>query len=217
MRQPGLTVQAGEAHLTIIFFLWVVPLWPVSATPDDRAAMPHVGVLVRNLCQAPAETVQRAEAACDKMFQAAGIRVTWINRVDDISWQGPDVVLRGAIVPRAPASRGIEVFGTAFLLKSEGSQMLIYYDRVVGLSRLANLPVDVVLSGALAHEIGHLLLRSPKHSVGGVMRGEWGMRELNAQGQGLLGFTRQQKLQMKVYLIAARQSAVTQDRNTPRR
>ena len=65
--------------------------------------------------------------------------------------------------------------------------MLIYYDRVVGLSRLANLPVDVVLSGALAHEIGHLLLRSPKHSVGGVMRGEWGMRELNAQGRACSG------------------------------
>jgi hypothetical protein len=48
------------------------------------------------------------------------------------------------------------------------------------------------------------------------MRGEWGMRELNALGQGLLGFTRQQKKQMKLYALAARQSTVKQDRNAHR-
>jgi hypothetical protein len=107
----------------------------------------------------------------------------------------------------------MEVFGTALFGKTDGIQFFIYHDRVVGLSRLSTLPVDVVLSGALSHEIGHSLLRSPDHSVAGVMRGEWSIRELNELGQGLLGFTPQEKLRMKSYVLAARRSTVNQDRN----
>jgi len=44
------------------------------------------------------------------------------------------------------------------------------------LSRAAELPIEVVLSGVLTHEIGHVLLRSPAHALTGVMKGEWQVR-----------------------------------------
>ena len=103
-------MQTGAAQFTIFSLLLVIRPWQAPAVPNEAAMMPHVGVLVRNLSEVPADTVQKAEAACEQMFRAASIRVAWINAVDDVSWQGPDIVLRGAIVPRAPVSRGMDVF-----------------------------------------------------------------------------------------------------------
>jgi hypothetical protein len=88
--------------------------------------------------------------------------------------------------------------GAPFRIRGKG----LYFDRITSLSRLGELPVHLVLSGAFAHEIGHLLLASTGHSVGGVMQGAWGKRELNELSQGLLRFTEQQKLQMKSMLDA---------------
>jgi hypothetical protein len=50
------------------------------------------------------------------------------------------------------------------------------------------------------------------------MREEWSKRELSELGQGLLGFTAQQKLQIKTYIeaTATRQSADQEDRSARR-
>src|SRR5690348_10740126 len=93
-----------------------VTLLSASALPGAGGypvKMPNVGVVVRNLSTAPPELVQKAEAACQQIFGTAGIRVTWINTVDDINWEGPDLVVRAVILPQAPPSRAIAAFGTA--------------------------------------------------------------------------------------------------------
>jgi hypothetical protein len=41
-----------------------------------------------------------------------------------------------------------------------------------------------VLGRALAHEIGHYLLRSPDHSVTGLMRAQHSIAELMAEDRG---------------------------------
>src|SRR5439155_15351995 len=125
---------------------------------NEPWTMPNVGVLVHNLSDAPTSTVEKAEANCREVFLRAGIRTTWINSAQDVSFKGNDIVLRAVILPQAPASRGVDVFGTALPLKTDGIQVLIYHHRVVELSRTVNLPVSVILSGALLHEIGHMLM-----------------------------------------------------------
>jgi hypothetical protein len=172
--------------------------WPAQAAngSDDPGPVAQVGVLVRNLSGAPGTIIQKAEADCQQAFLPAGIKVSWINAAADATWEGPDIVLRAAILPRAPRSRGMDVFGSALPNKRDGFQMFVYYDRVIELSRRAELAVHLVLSGALTHELGHMLLRSANHSVAGVMRGEWSKRDLEELGQGLLRFTPQQKQQM---------------------
>jgi len=170
-------------------------IWP-SQPIRSAAANPNVGVLVRNLSDAPSYVIQRAEAECERVFQAAGIQVSWINASADVNWTGPDLVLRAAILPEAPRSRFIESFGSALPKINDGFQLFVYYDRVLGLSRRGELLEHLILAAGLTHEIGHMLLRSSKHSVAGVMKGEWGIRDVEALGQGLLGFTSQQKRQM---------------------
>jgi hypothetical protein len=156
--------------------------------------MPYVGILVRNLSPAPAELVQKAEAECQQIYQSAGIRIAWMNSLESVTWRGPDLVLQVVIFTQAPPSRAMGAFGTALRGRREA---LIYHDRVVLGSKLADLPIQSVLSIALVHEIGHLLLDSDEHSPFGIMRAEWDRRDLNSIGHGLLRFTSDQSRLMK--------------------
>jgi hypothetical protein len=46
-----------------------------------------------------------------------------------------------------------------------------------------------LLGLAIAHELGHLLLRSASHSVAGIMRARWTEKGLSADDRGYLRFT----------------------------
>jgi hypothetical protein len=164
---------------------------------ESRASMSHVGVLVRNFSGAPVETIQSAEAACRKIFDHAGIPIMWLNTIDQVTWAGPVLVLDAAILSQAPPSVAKGTFGTALRDKQT---LLIYYDRITRFSKLLDMPADLVLSLALAHEIGHLLLDSGEHTPAGVMRAEWGHSDLNAIRQSQLRFTLEQNRRMKVKL-----------------
>ena len=157
--------------------------------------MPNVGVVVRNLSTAPPDMVQKAEAACQQIYSAAGIRVTWINSVEpDVNWEGPDIVLRAVILPQAPPSRALGAFGTALRDRQE---LLLYHDRIVRFGKIVDLPAHLMLSVALVHEIGHLLLDSDNHTPSGIMRAEWGQDDLNAIRRGQFHFTSDQIRRMK--------------------
>lgn len=164
---------------------------------------PHVGVLIIGQSAAPDEDLRKAVHFCLDIFRAAKIRVTWMNALEDLSWEGPDIVIRGAILPRAPVPKPADVFGTALPEKRHGLQFFIFYDRVLRLSKLADLPVHVVLCGALAHEAGHVLLGSAEHAVAGIMRGEWGGQQLSELSQGLLRFTPQQRRQITSRVLSS--------------
>src|SRR5215831_10138497 len=112
MRTFRLTLRIGAALVLLL------PS-PLPGTEADPVEMPDVGVVVRNFSPAPLEMVQKAEAACQQIYRAAGIRVIWINSVEDVTWEGPDVVFRAVILPQAPPSRALAAFGTALRDRQE--------------------------------------------------------------------------------------------------
>jgi hypothetical protein len=187
MRTLRLTSRIGAA---------LVLLLPsaLPAAQADAAKMPNVGVVVRNLGAAPKDVVQKAEAACQQVYRAAGIRVTWINSVEDVTWEGPDIVVRAVILPKAPPSRAPGAFGTALRDRQE---LLLYQDRIVQFGKIVDLPAHLMLSVALVHEIGHLLLDSDDHTPSGIMRGEWDQDDLNVIRRGQAHFTSDQIRRIK--------------------
>ena len=54
-----------------------------------------------------------------------------------------------------------------------GRLATVFVDRVDSLARRAGIDQATVLSRAIAHEIGHLLLGSAEHTESGLMRGMW--------------------------------------------
>jgi hypothetical protein len=88
-----------------------------------------------------------------------------------------------------------------------GSLATIYADRVIALSRTLDVDRGTMLGRAVAHEIGHLLLGSERHSGFGLMRGIWSTHLiLENRGEDWL-FTRQQGLAMQSALSARQLSA----------
>jgi len=147
--------------------------------------MPNVGVVVRNFSAAPLDLVQKAEGNCQQIYRAAGIRLTWINSVEDVTWEGPDVVFRAVILPQAPPSRALAAFGTAL---RERRELVLYHDRIVRFAKIVDLPMQSMLSVALVHEIGHLLLGPGAHAPTGIMQAQWKREDLERAMKGLLLF-----------------------------
>jgi len=188
-------LRAAAGHQLVISFLFVLCVCQSAAAGDAPASVPHVGVVVRNFSDASAEVIQSAEAACERIFGNAGVRITWFNTLDQVKWRGPDLVLEAAILRQAPASRSSATFGTAV---REKQTLLIYHDRVVGFSKLLEMPEYHVLALALVHEAGHLLLDSDEHTRAGIMRAEWAKADVTSIGQGQLRFTLDQSQRMKL-------------------
>jgi hypothetical protein len=85
----------------------------------------------------------------------------------------------------------------------------LYYDRVLRVARRAGLDVSGLLGRAMAHEIGHLLLRMPGHNQSGLMRAVWTDAELAQNRRDDWSFTDAERLQLQ---IAARQAELAEDR-----
>ena len=108
--------------------------------------------------------------------------------------QGPtDLVLR--LLPHAMAKRyglrprvlGVALHGG----KAEfGYVAGIFFDRIQGLPGWRSGDErPVILGHLIAHEIGHLLLDSGKHSLAGLMRSGWDRKQLKEAVSGTLHFS----------------------------
>ncbi len=88
----------------------------------------------------------------------------------------------------------------------------IYYDRVLLVARRAGLGVSDLLGRAMAHEIGHLLLRVPGHNRSGLMRAVWTDAELAQNRRDDWSFTEAERLQSQA---VARLADLGDDRHNP--
>ena len=92
----------------------------------------------------------------------------------------------------------------------------IYFDRVLRVARRAGLDASELLGRAMAHEIGHLLLRVPGHNHSGLMRAVWTDAELAHNRPHDWSFTDDERLRLQLQ-VAARQAEVADRRlSTPR-
>jgi hypothetical protein len=77
------------------------------------------------------------------------------------------------------------------LLTPDGGKGIVYVfsDRVMDVSRIHKIPVEIVLGITVAHEIGHLMLPGQGHTLAGVMHAKLGANDWRLAAQGQLGFT----------------------------
>jgi hypothetical protein len=80
----------------------------------------------------------------------------------------------------------------------------IFYDRVKQWAETFHASVNQVLGHVMAHEIGHLLLRTQQHSSAGIMRGQWTVADLLSAAHGQLRFTPEQSERIRVEILVRR-------------
>jgi hypothetical protein len=148
----------------------------------------------------------QAEKEADRIFRHAGVETEWLDLpTSEAEATGKTNVLEqlgrtGFVLKILPRSmtRHLQIrdaaLGYSVPCPEDGSACIanILYHRVQDLAQSENVSLSQTLGLAIAHEIGHLLLRSSAHSAAGVMQPRWRGKDLQQAGKGLLLFTPEQ-------------------------
>jgi len=165
---------------------------------------PLLTVRVYDLAQVGADDLHQATERADIIFRQAGIRIRWVvvppvNEVhedqDSEEWNPSDIHLR--LWPRAGiGSNTFSEDTLGFRLSTEKSTAIIIADEVRNRAVLQFTNPGELLGLVMAHEIGHLLLRSRAHSAEGIMQAQISPN-LRDRRRTLLVFTRKQTASMQ--------------------
>jgi hypothetical protein len=82
--------------------------------------------------------------------------------------------------------------GQSIADREGGTYSSVFLERIQDAAAEANVPWDIVLAYAAAHEAGHLLLGSEAHTARGVMKAHWGREDFEAMNQHQFHFIDQQ-------------------------
>jgi hypothetical protein len=166
-------ILAGSSHVVIRIY--------DSATIDEAIR----GAAIRSAAAVVAEagvsadwhdcTAAAAGAQCDRPRHARGLIVRLIP-----AFHAGLFAARGAVETRHnPDASGL-ILGSAVVESPSGAGALatIFMDRVQAVASRTHVPPASLLGRAIAHEVGHLLLRTSSHGRSGLMRGVWTDQEL---------------------------------------
>lgn len=151
---------------------------------------PLLRVRVYNLARVQPQALRGAQQVASRILERAGIGSAWIagsaaaeenHLVDQGVAKGGacddpllSSELRLRLVAAAPPGFAPAALGFALPCARYGVQVTVFVDRVEqALARVAS-SYPTVLGHVLAHEVGHVLLRSEQHSSTGLMRAVWG-------------------------------------------
>lgn len=161
---------------------------------DDRnftSAKQQVQIRIFNLARVPRRDLFRAEAEVTKIFAEVEIAVHWAEgalddsaslitdqSADDTSPAGCKVArpardLRLQLLLHAPQGVATGTLGYSLPCAGFGIDSTIFVDRCEGVTYQSLASFSKVLAYVMAHELGHLLLRSNEHSPTGLMRARW--------------------------------------------
>lgn len=152
-----------------------------------------------------------AEQAATRVFQRAGIAVSWVN-CDRVSAPAcateilpGDLAVR--IVPRGRIAQP-GIFGVSFLDRDgNGSYADVFLDPI---RKLLDGPacgsLVSILGDVMAHELGHLLLGSNAHAPQGIMQAHWESAQLRDVSAGRMLFTTAQGERLRSRIASARKA-----------
>ena len=94
------------------------------------------------------------------------------------------------LLPHAPEGLKPTVLGVAQPFATAGLNVRLFMDRIEATARSMQQSATVVGGHVLAHEIGHVFLRSHEHSKAGLMAAVWGNHEYSRMRLGMLLLSR---------------------------
>lgn len=168
----------------------------------NESAVPRMTVRLFNYAAVPKPTLKQAKAEASRIFVQVGTDLEWVDCPLNPEEAELNPICRGQLDPtnmvvriqprfRAAAANFFDVtLGFAPLVEGErGSYASVFYDRVEALAQGGEFSLALILGHAIAHEIGHMLLRTMRHSHAGLMRAHLGRDELKLARVGQLLFS----------------------------
>ena len=178
----------------------VVLALATSGLAQERETI-SITVRLRNDAGISESVIGLARAAAVKVFSAAGVQLVFVARTPHLT-----IVLLSADGGRR-MHQVAEMMGFAPSSGGQGGRIAyVLSDLVEQFSHTRGTDMATVLGAAVAHELGHLLLPSNVHTMSGLMRKDWRLRDFQNAREGLPLLTPQQVTDVRV--IAAKLSAV---------
>jgi hypothetical protein len=176
--------NVAEATRVVAVLVFVTQTFSVHAAVID----PQLTISVRAYTAFDLTEVDfpAARGQVESAFRSTGIAVEWLDchgTPAPTHCQSPpqadEMVVR--IVTAAESSKGAFVpLGVSLVdpRTRTGCYATVYIDRVLALAKRLDITAGPVLGRAIAHEIGHLLLGTTRHTEAGLMRKIWSPTEL---------------------------------------
>jgi hypothetical protein len=140
----------------------------------------------------------RAVSVATTLLRDAGVHVTWTfcrsgghsEATCDSPMQSTDLAVRMVRCVNDSDSR-VCALGYALIDRQQrtGALATVYVDRVSVVAQESRMDPSVLLGRTIAHEIGHLLMGTNRHSGKGLMRALWSRQDLRRRGPDEWRFT----------------------------
>jgi len=158
---------------------------------QGAAAPSRLVVRICNFSRADQETISRAEAIAQLIFQDAGIETEWIAAADPAALD-PSTLTVQIFAGRAKRPGMKDAFGVAFTGRTESAAFLanVFFGNVEEAATTRKEAV-VLLGHVMAHEVGHLLLGAA-HTRETIMAENLGRRDILRMEAGHVRFNQRQ-------------------------
>jgi hypothetical protein len=185
-----------------------------TAPPTQEAASYRLIVRIHNYAVVKSTVLSRAKRVARQVFGAVGIELSWFDvplTHAELADSAGSLLEPGAgvvdvsILPRSMTALAKLSGSTIGLtpMVHEGDRATfasVSYDRIELEVHNTDASTAQILGYAIAHELGHMLLRTSHHSSTGIMVAKWRLMDLQRAAQGLLGFTPKQADYMRAEL-----------------
>ncbi len=199
-----------------------------SAHRNGATAKRQVQIRVFNLARVPRRDLSRAEGEVTRIFAEAEIEVHWAegaldDRASLITDQSANNTspagckmarhareLRFQLLRHAPQGVTTGTLGYSLPCAAFGIDSTIFIDHCEGVTYQSLAPFSKVLAYSMAHELGHLLLRSNEHSPTGLMRARWDRASWIRATVAGIPIDREQARRMRIELSRMESLAATE-------
>jgi hypothetical protein len=146
---------------------------------SESPAAERVVIRIYNTYGAGASQLADATTTAAGILRDAHVRAVWRDCSSGCAEAlGPgDLLVRIVAAPEGAAAGSLGC-AVVNLQAGRGTLATVYADRIAVLAGRTGVEAATLLGRALAHEIGHLLLGTARHSAAGLMRAVWSDREL---------------------------------------
>lgn len=155
-------------------------------------------VILTVCCTVDDQGLEQARSVVSGIYREAGVELQWGRDHAATANRTLTIVLTRR--KDAPAGVRIDAMGVAPTPGdgTRGTVAYVFLDAVREFADTHRVPLSYVLGGAIAHEIGHLLLPPNAHRPDGIMRGSWHPSNFPPASPGIPGFPADQAQLLRI-------------------
>jgi len=169
------------------------------------AARLRISVMVFDQAEVSDHTLREAQERADAILNQAGVEVKWIDCHQSANASVCETVAQpDRLILTIVTEDNRRVFGEDVLGRSmpgdgsaHGVYARVFYGHILAKAEQERVNPAQLLGLAVAHEFGHLLLGPKAHSAEGIMRANWGRRDMAMGAKGQLRFNDQQAARIR--------------------